>query len=143
MLHGVHIHTQPNPPRGDIMPRLKRSSRAQIRVFEALLALTIISVALLTPKPSPIQPDQPSNSAQTILDYIVYTGVLQYGLNHQAQLAQTLDTITTNNPWTLQVYSCSGNTLILEAQNGQIVQATSAIAFIFAPTCIYAILQVG
>jgi len=143
MLYRIHVDTQPNPARGDIMPRLNTTTKAQIRVFEALLALTIISIALLTPKPSPIQPNQPSNSAHTILNYIVYTGILQYGLNHPAQLAQTLDAITTNKPWVLQVYSCADNKVILEAQNGEVIQSTSAIAFIYSPTCAYAILQIG
>ena len=125
------------------MPKLNTTRKAQIRVFEALLALTIISIALLTPKPSPIQPSQPPNSTQTILNYIVYTGILQYGLNHPAQLAQTLDTILTDKPWALQLYSCTTNTEILKAQNGQLIQSTAAIAFVYSPTCAYAILQIG
>ncbi|MEM0120085.1 MAG: hypothetical protein QW688_01415, partial [Thermoprotei archaeon] len=97
----------------------------------------------LTPKPTPIQPQQPPNTAQTILDYLAYTGALQYGLSHPLQLTQTLNTLTAGKPWALQAYTCADNILILEAQNGNVQQASSAVAFTYTPTCTYTILQLG
>jgi hypothetical protein len=124
------------------MPGLRRRT-AQIRVFEALLALTIITIALLTPKFTPTDSPQPPSSTQTILNYLVYTGILQYGLTHPVILAQTLNTITFNEPWSLSVYNCYGNTTILEEVSGEPTQAYAALAVLYNTSCNLVVLKLG
>lgn len=124
------------------MSSLKKPNTAQTRVFEALLAITVIAIALVTPKPAPTQPDQPPNNPQKLLDYLVYSGAIHYGLAHPQDLAQTLNTVTGNAPWRLTAYTCGGN-IVLEAQNGNPTQSAAATALIYSPACLLLVLQVG
>lgn len=124
------------------MFRLKERKKGQTRVFEALLAVTVIAIALTTPKPAPTQPAQPPNSPQKLLDYLVYSGTIQYGLAHPQELAQTLNAATGNAPWRLTVYTCSGSK-VLEAQNGSPTQAVAATALLYSPTCMLVVLEIG
>lgn len=121
---------------------LKTPRSAQTRVFEALLALTVIAIALTATRAAPTQPAQPPQSPQTLLNYLVYSGTIQYGLKHPQTLAQILSDKTANSPWALTVYTCSGN-ILLRAQSGKPSGAAAAEAIVYSPQCVVVVLQLG
>lgn len=132
-----------------------RIRKAQARTFEALLAVVIVFSTLsasmyVRAAYANFEPFAPhvsgvtgGDGAQTLLDYLVYTGTLSWGLNHPSNLASLLDTYLSGEPWRLTVYEIQPKQQLLLSVSSGNPGPASAAALLYHSALEVAYLSVG